>query len=384
MLIIVDALAAGEGGGKWFTRSLVEEMAIQNRDWKFVLYYSDKSFMENSSRKIGNIIWNHVPNASMYSHRLFFQQVGLRKEVKRMKANLIFSPLNIGMFLPPVPQVTVQRNAHHLVAAPIEINGLNKLKRYFQKYMSLLSIKSSKENIFVSWYMYNLAARYLRADADHWHVIHNAVNTKRFSSKVECLIKDKYILYVGIVRSHKNIDLILKAFALLVSRNQVEEKLILVGNFNEHSCSGALNRLSDSLLALAAVEKIDDRVVFWGAAEGDNLTAMYRYAEVCVVPSLLESFGVIPAEALYCGTPCIASDIPVFHEIYEDAVLYCDPNSPKDLADKILLLLNNRDLAKQLVEKAKPILNRHQLSVVAKQYSKVLQKAYDGIVACKG
>ena len=122
MRILVDAFAArGAGGGKWFTAALITELARQNRNWQFGIYCCEPSFSENLSGE-SNIETVVVPQASGYMARWEWQQVKLRGIIHTDRIDLLFSPMNIGMIKPPIPQVTVQRNAHHLVARVVS-NG---------------------------------------------------------------------------------------------------------------------------------------------------------------------------------------------------------------------------------------------------------------------
>lgn len=234
----------------------------------------------------------------------------------------------------------------------------------------------SRENVFVSRYMVELAKLWVREDADHWHVIYNAVNGERFRSVTSQRPLDApYILYVGLVGPHKNIELLIRAFSHLSVCNYPKLRLVLVGDFRAAKKNGAPTSYAQQLLNIMDQEGVRSRVVMPGPVEGESLEAFYRHAEICVIPSKLESFGVVPAEALHCGTPCIVSDIPVFHEIYGDAVMYCDPDSHKDLADKIMLMLDDSSIGYGLVKKAAKVLPRYRLRTIAERYARVLELA---------
>ena len=81
------------------------------------------------------------------------------------------------------------------------------------------------------------------------------------------------------------------------------------------------------------------------------MPAVYNLAEVLAFPSLIEGFGLPLVEAMKCGTPVIASDIPVMKEITDGAALLVDPLNSKLLADKIWEILNNFQLRKELIQK---------------------------------
>jgi glycosyltransferase involved in cell wall biosynthesis len=373
MRVLVNAFAAREGGAKWFTEALIQKLAEQNANWHFVVYCTEQDFMSGGN-SWPNVELRYVPRATGYAQRILWQQWKLRRVIKEDRISVVFSPLCIGIFLASVPQVTVQRNAHHLVAKVKKQEGGQWLRRRMQLLATLASIKSSTENVFVSKYMVDLASRWLRPDAKHWHVIYNAVNREFFSGGGERVIDRKYLLCAGALVPHKNVDTLIKAFELVCRESSEEIKLVLAG-------SGAKTRKKkgvtweEYLFNLAKTCGLQDRVIFMGDVQHKKLISLYKYAEVCVVPSLLESFGIVPAEALCCGTPCVVSDIPAFREIYGDTVLYCDPNKPAVMADAIIRVLQNKGLRSKLVENGKALLAKYDISDTAQQYAQIIKRA---------
>jgi len=85
-------------------------------------------------------------------------------------------------------------------------------------------------------------------------------------------------------------------------------------------------------------------VDFLGYVPDADLPALFDGAQALVFPSLYEGFGLPPLEAMARGVPALVSDIPPLRELCGDAVLYCDPLSPGDIADRLkdLLLDENR------------------------------------------
>ena len=374
MRILADAFAArGAGGGRWFTGALISEIARQKHDWEIQVYCADPGFGEKLSGR-SNVEAVVVPHALGYGTRWKWQQVKLRKIIDREHIDLLFSPMNIGMLKPPIPQVTVQRNAHHLVTKVTQRNGGRWLARRLQLLGTLASIKSSRENVFVSRHLLEMARKWLRNSDGHWHVIYNAIDTERFAVQPDSLIDGDYLLYIGIITPHKNVDTLIKAFGVASRQFQIDAKLVLAGSVGQMEFDG-FGRWGEYLLKLTEEQGLKSKVIFTGPVHGNRLVSLYRHAKACIVPSLLESFGIVPAEALFCGTPCLVSDIPVFREVYEDCVVYCDPLSPEDMAQKIVCLMEDSALQKKLLGQWEAIMPRFLLHNAAKEYSRVFEKA---------
>lgn len=123
------------------------------------------------------------------------------------------------------------------------------------------------------------------------------------------------LLYVGSLYPHKNIQVVIRALRLLPNY-----KLVLVG---------ARNVFQDQTRQLAREFEVSDRVEFVGYLSDAELRHRYQTATALVQPSLSEGFGLTGVEALAAGAPVLASDIPIFHEIYGEAATYFDPHSPE-------------------------------------------------------
>ena len=77
-----------------------------------------------------------------------------------------------------------------------------------------------------------------------------------------------------------------------------------------------------------------------------SLQSLYRNAKLLVLPSFYEGFGLPILEALHHNCPVICSDIAVFNELFDDYVVYCNPNSVEDFSEQINNLLQNPVLPK--------------------------------------
>jgi D-inositol-3-phosphate glycosyltransferase len=143
----------------------------------------------------------------------------------------------------------------------------------------------------------------------------------------------KVVLFVGRIEPLKGIDRLLTAITYLPNRAGL--KLVIIGG-DEHSQHEIerLQRLSQGL-------HLDGSVTFPGLISHEELPRFYNAADVCVVPSHYESFGLVALESMACGTPVVAADVgdlkSVIHQ-GETGYVVMD-NTPRALADKIALLL---------------------------------------------
>lgn len=148
-----------------------------------------------------------------------------------------------------------------------------------------------------------------------------------------------YLLYVGNVKPHKNLVGLLEAFDSL--KDRVSHDLVIVGR-REGFITG------DQVVGQKAAA-LAERVHFTGFIEQARLQQYFVHAELLVLPSFYEGFGLPPVEAMACGCPCVVSRVASLPEVCGDAALYCDPYDVSDIADKILTVLNDSDLRVKLI-----------------------------------
>lgn len=189
----------------------------------------------------------------------------------------------------------------------------------------------------------------------------------------------KMILFVGRIQPLKGIDSLMRAMALVLERHP---------DLEDHVCISIIGGAPDPDSELEQVELkrlnhlkeelgIGDLVTFLGAKDQFTLAKYYSAAQMVVMPSHYESFGMVAIEAMACGTPVIASDVGGLTYTVEDGFNgYLVPlKDYHALADKISLLLRHQDLRNQLGEQARRWVNRFSWSSIADDVLNVYQNA---------
>lgn len=160
----------------------------------------------------------------------------------------------------------------------------------------------------------------------------------------------KYILSVATNNKRKNLSLLVNSFNKISEIND-EIKLVLVGNNN--------NLYSNP------------NIIITGYINDSELECLYKHALIYVFPSLYEGFGIPMLDAQNFNIPVLCSNIPVFREVGGSSVEYFDLETA-NLYDKIINIINNENLIKQLVEKGQENLKRFSLTNINKQLNNVL------------
>jgi D-inositol-3-phosphate glycosyltransferase len=182
---------------------------------------------------------------------------------------------------------------------------------------------------------------------------------KREARKALGLDDERIILFVGRIEPLKGLDILINAAALLES--DVECCVLVVGG--DESSEAKVQELQD----MARDRGIGHRVAFAGAVDHDQLPLYYNAADVCVVPSHYESFGLVAIEAMASGVPVVASRVGGLTGTVKDGETgYLIPwLCPEPFAERIELLLENEPLRQSLGVAARDAMDRYRWESVA-------------------
>ena len=157
---------------------------------------------------------------------------------------------------------------------------------------------------------------------------------------------EKILLFVGRIDPLKGVEQLVKSMGYLKELNKL--KLIIVGGDEESQKE--IDILKRKAQELGILEKTE----FLGTIKHERLPLYYNAADICVVPSYYESFGMVALESLACGTPVVATDVGDLRNIIEQGKTgYVIPdNNPQRIAAKLAELLSMSDLDRRLISES--------------------------------
>ena len=147
--------------------------------------------------------------------------------------------------------------------------------------------------------------------------------------------KTDQIIFVGNIKKHKGLKILLDAFELAQKKNSsFHSKLVIVGNADNFRTGD-----SETIERLQSLSNSGINIEFTGKVSNEQLKIIYAKSKFLVQPSLYEGFGMPPLEAMTVGTQALISDIPVFKEIYASLpVTFFKAGDSADLSDKLILM----------------------------------------------
>ncbi len=186
--------------------------------------------------------------------------------------------------------------------------------------------------------------------------------------------EDRMVLFVGRIEPLKGVDTLIQAMSSLQLKDDQRVHLAIIGGDpsaspQEMSAEMArLQKLCDDL-------SVGQTVVFLGKRDQDKLPYYYSAAELVVMPSHYESFGMVALEAMACGTPVIASEVGGLAYLVKDGETgFTIPDQePDTLCEKISWLLNDRDMHESMSRRAVEYAQDYAWENIAKQIRNVYQ-----------
>lgn len=156
-------------------------------------------------------------------------------------------------------------------------------------------------------------------------------------------LPERYLFFLGNAAPKKNMKGMLRAYNLYVSYADAEPIPMVVAETTSDHLQQMLKHLD--LLHL------QDYIQPVGYVDHQYLPVIYHLAEVFMYPSLRESFGIPPLEAMACGTPVITSNTSSLPEVVGDAALLIDPKNPADISNAIEIMTENEHFRKVYINR---------------------------------
>ena len=317
MRVAIDIRKLRDYGIGTYVRNIVTQIAQLDTENEYVLISrpDDLEF----TRSLGPNIRGVLCTAGNYSMR---EQFAIPSIVRRERADVFHAPHYVVPPLLPCPSVVTIHDCIHLMFPQYLPSRL--AYTYARTFMWTATHRSAHV-LTVSEASKRDILRFYRIPPEKITVIYNAID-ERFNHlpaaediarvKERFQLHDPFVLYVGNIRPHKNIERLIEAFALVRTGPLANTKLLIIGD--EISKYPTLRR---------AVHrgKLHKHVRFLGFVGGDTLAALYRLATVFAFPSLYEGFGLPPLEAMASGTPVVTSNVSSLPEVVGDAAILVDP-----------------------------------------------------------
>ena len=350
--IAIDARKLHDFGVGTYIRNLIRHLARLDDQTEYVLLCGreDCSLTDQLGKNFRTVQENSPP----YS---VTEQLRIPLRLYRERIDLFHAPHYV---LPPLTPCRSIVTIHDCVHLMFPQYLPNRLAHTYALAAFWAATRRSTRILTVSEASKRDILRFFKVPPEKVTVIPNAIDERfRIAPAEEEIVRvreryqlsDRFVLYAGNVKPHKNLERLLDAFFILRREGVDDLKLLIIGA--EISKYATLRR---------AVHRynLHKHVRFLGFVPDETLVVLYRLADAFVFPSLYEGFGLPPLEAMASGTPVLTSNVSSLPEVVGDAAILINPYDPRSIADGMRRLLTDATLRQDL--KARGLARSHQFS----------------------
>lgn len=306
-------------------------------------------------------------------------------KVKVMPFPIFWTQIRLSweMFFHPVDVLFIPASALPIVHPKKSVSTIHDLawnffpetygfwQRMFLRFFTWYAVKFDSKVIAVSEATRkDIVAKY-RVNAKKVAVVHHGYDISEsadrlISEPVKQRLPQRYVLFLSTLQPRKNLEGLISAFKELKKENpELPHKLVVVGKPG-WKYGGILKQIYDN----------EDIVLYFNhVSEADKALILLR-ADVLVLPSLYEGFGMQILESYAAGAPVAASGISSMPEVAGNAAVYFDPKNTGEIKNAIKLVLTDQSLAQSLREKGRERLKNFSWEKCAKETLEVLISNY--------
>lgn len=322
MIIGIHALAAFKRprtGVEEYTYQLIKHLTMLEgaKRHRFVLYtnQTDQSFNQDQIR---HLKWPFP----------MWTQIRLGLEMILKKPDLLFIPAHVLPLIHPKKSVVVIHGLEYEYCPEMYPKKHLKYLRWSTKYavehaQKIIAVSQNTRDDLISLY---------RADPDKIAMIHHGFSINRKAKKKK--FDWPYILFLSRLETKKNVHGLIKTFNFLKERYQIPHKLVLAGPFG-----------------FGFEGNKSDQIVTTGYISRDQKWSLLKGADMFILPSFYEGFGLPILEAQAAGVPVITSNLSSMPEVAGSGALLINPRDTSQISEAIYKLIKSDKIKRDLIEK---------------------------------
>jgi len=327
-------IPGGVGGTEIYLRHLLEALGeIDTRD-EFLVFTNAETGRDLGPARANFTLAPSRVKASFRPARILWEQSGLPLGAVRRRLDVLFNPGFTAPLWSPCPMVTVFHDLQH--------RRLPEHFRWFDlpfwRFLLWGSAHRSTLLLAVSESTRADLLREYRLPESRVRVVPEGVDPAFFGLAANPDQRDPYLLVVSTLHPHKNLELLLRAFADF-RRRRPEYRLVVAGLRGFHA--EHLERVRRDL-------RLEQAVEFTGWIPRSRLYRLYERASAFLYPSTFEGFGLPVLEAMAAGIPVACSDIEPLASHAGRGALRFDPHDRSAIAEAMLRLTSDEDLRAEL------------------------------------
>lgn len=335
--ILADSLTNQRAGIHHYTKGLIRSLEKLDSEIEYIIITERK---QEAIKNIQQVVIRNYHFIVYRALRMFFI---LPWVIRKLKVDLVVEPAHFGPFNLPksVKRITIIHDLTPILFPhyhPFHSQFLQRLflKKILRKADYIITNSKYTMQDIVKKYSFTkekISFIYLGFDS----IFKPQKNNRQILSSYGIL--NDFFLFVGTIEPRKNLKALIRAFSLYKEETQKETKLVIIGQKGWKS-NDLFNQINS--------HPFKDEIFILGYVPSNHLPVFYSAAQVNIMPSFYEGFGLTIIESFACATPCIVSNTSSLPEVGGDATLTFNPNDALELKDKMRLITEDKKLLAKL------------------------------------
>ncbi len=358
MHLFLNCLAASAGSGLTYVRNVVPQLS-RRHELRTTLALSPQLRKELGNPSNISFVEKEIPAGA--AGRFLWEQAFLPRIIRNSGADVLLSTGNFALWKSPVPQILLSGNS--LYTSPDFYADLRARRAYriwldtrARAFFARRSVRWADRTVAPSkafadtlrvWDGGKVVSVYHGFDPEVFFRKHGPLPSS-IQSKIDSGKNALRLIFVSHYNYYRNFETLLRAIPYIQKAlGQRQVQLFLTCKLSADENSGA--HRPETAAALVRHLGISDQIVELGAVPYHLLQHVIRACDIYVTPAYAETFAHPLVEAMACGLPIVASDLPVHREICGNAAVYFPRFSPQLLADCVVRVEQSSALREQLV-----------------------------------
>lgn len=303
-----------------------------------------------------------------------WEQYVLPKAVKRYNCDILHCTSNTAPIKVGVPLIILLHDIIYMESKNLlkkSYSNYQKMGSLYRRFIVPIVLKRAKKIVTVSNCEKGRVNKFFNINDDRLITVYNSIGEhfKPISNKDilteirnKYILPKKYFLFLGNTDLKKNTERVLKAYSEYVKKEGSEIKLVIL-DYSKTELMRLLKKIRH--------RELQEDIHLIGYVSNTDLPAVYNMCTVFLYPSLRESFGLPPLEAMKCGVPVITSNISSMPEIVGDAAQLIDPYKPEEIRQALSEIVSDSKLSANLINKGFDRSSQFSGEVMAKQNLKI-------------
>ncbi len=329
-------------GISWYIYNLLTHLAQGETGFQYTAFLSDPQFQAHNGLSVQRSQWpTYKPIV-----RILWEQAVLPLALKKAKIDLLHALAFAAPLAAPVPFITTIYDLS-FIRYPEAFRPHN---RWYLRTFTKHSARRAKAIIAISESTRQDVIQAFGVSPEKVHTVYCGVDsdfkplppTAIAAFKAKKGLPEKFILRLGTIEPRKNVEGLIKAYALWRKQDKNAPKLFIAGGKGWYY---------QRVFQLVEELGLNEHIVFPGYLPQEDLPLWYNASDLFVYPSHFEGFGLPVLEAMACGTPVITSNVSSLPEVAGEAGILVSPTDTKALSQAMQTIFHNAELTRQMQEK---------------------------------